>query len=53
MLVTGTTQSQLSRFSGVHQPSISQFLSGRIAMSDEMLDRLLSCLGYRLEVVGQ
>ncbi len=37
--------------SGVRQPSISQFLSGRIEMSDEMLDRLLSCLGYRLEVV--
>jgi hypothetical protein len=35
----------------VKQPSISQFLSGRIAMSDGMLDRLLSCLGYRLEVV--
>lgn len=37
--------------SGVRQPSISQFLSGRIEMSDELLDRLLSCLGYRLEVV--
>jgi len=35
----------------VRQPSISQFLSGQIEMSDEMLDRLLSCLGYRLEVV--
>ena len=45
------SQSELSRMSGVRQPSISQFLSGRIEMSDEMLDRLLSCLGYRLEVV--
>lgn len=45
------SQSELSRISGVKQPSISQFLSGRIAMSDGMLDRLLSCLGYRLEVV--
>lgn len=51
MAETGMSQSALSRISGVRQPSISQFLSGRIEMSDEMLDRLLSCLGYRLEVV--
>lgn len=51
MAETGITQSELSRLSGVRQPSISQFLSGRIDMSDEMLDRLLQCLGYRLEVV--
>ncbi|NQW72594.1 MAG: helix-turn-helix transcriptional regulator [Actinobacteria bacterium] len=48
---TGTTQSQLSQLSGVKQPSSSQILSGRIEMSDEMLDRLLFCVGYRLEVV--
>ena len=51
MAETHVSQSELSRLSGVRQPSISQFLSGRIEMSDEMLDRLLSCLGYRLEVV--
>jgi len=51
MLNTGTTQSELSRLSGVWQPSISQFLSGKVPMSDEQLDRLLSCMGYRLEVV--
>ena len=51
MLETGTTQSELSRISGVRQPSISQFLSGRGHLSDDMLDRLLSCMGYRLEVV--
>ena len=50
MLETGTTQSELSRLSGVHQPSISQVLSGRIELSDDHLDRLLSCMGYRLEV---
>jgi transcriptional regulator with XRE-family HTH domain len=50
MLETGTTQSELSRLSGVRQPSISQTLSGRIEVSDEQLDRLLSCMGYRLEV---
>lgn len=51
MLDTGTTQSELSRVSGVRQPSISGFLSGRVDLSDEQLDRLLSCMGYRLEVV--
>jgi transcriptional regulator with XRE-family HTH domain len=51
MLDTGTTQSELSRISGVRQPSISGFLSGRVDLSDEQLDRLLSCMGYRLEVV--
>jgi plasmid maintenance system antidote protein VapI len=51
MLETGTTQSELSRISGVRQPSISQFLSGRVDLSDDMLDRLLSSMGYRLEVV--
>jgi len=48
---TGVTQSELARVSGVRQPSISQFLSGRVELSDDQLDRLLSCLGYRLEVV--
>jgi transcriptional regulator with XRE-family HTH domain len=51
MLESSITQSELSRLSGVHQPSISQFLSGRVEMSDEMLDRLLSCMGFCLEVV--
>src|SRR6478735_5030696 len=51
MLETSTTQSELSRVSGVHQPSISQFLSGKVELSDEQLDRLLSCMGYRLEIV--
>jgi transcriptional regulator with XRE-family HTH domain len=51
MLATSTTQSELSRLSGVRQPSISQFLSGKVHLSDGQLDRLLSCMGYRLEVV--
>jgi transcriptional regulator with XRE-family HTH domain len=51
MLETGTTQSELSRISGVRQPSISQYLSGRGHLSDGMLDRLLSCMGYQLEIV--
>jgi transcriptional regulator with XRE-family HTH domain len=51
MLETGTTQSELSRTSGVRQPSISQYLSGRARLSDRMLDRLLSCMGYHLEIV--
>lgn len=51
MLETGTTQSELSRVSGVRQSSISQFLSGKVNLSDEQLDRLLSGMGFRLEVV--
>ena len=50
MRETRTTQSALSRLSGVRQPSISQFLSGMVELSDDQLDRLLSCMGYRLEV---
>ncbi len=51
MLESGTSQSELSRLSGVWQSSISQFLSGKVHLSDDQLDRLLSCMGYRLEVV--
>lgn len=51
MSEAGVSQSELSRVSGVHQPSISQMISGRIEMSDEQLDRLMSCMGRRLEVV--
>lgn len=51
MQETGTTQSELSRVSGVRQPSISQCLSGRRHLSEDMLDRLLSCMGYRLETI--
>lgn len=50
MSTTGTTQSELARLSGMHQPSISQFLSGKINMSDEQLSRLLGCMGYKLEI---
>lgn len=53
MQKTSTTQSELSRLSGVHQPSISQFLSGKVELSDTQLDRLLSCMGYRLEITRQ
>ncbi len=37
----------------VRQPTISQILTGRIGVSDEQLQRLLSCMGYDLEVVRQ
>lgn len=53
MTATRTSQSQLARISGVRQPSISQFLSGAIDFSDDQIDRLLSCMGYRLEVSRQ
>lgn len=51
MLETGTTQSSLSRLSGVRQPSISGFLSGKVEISDDQLNRLLSCMGFQLEVL--
>jgi transcriptional regulator with XRE-family HTH domain len=51
MLRTGTSQSELARLSGAQQPSISQMLSGRRDPSDQMLERLLSCMGYSLEVI--
>ena len=41
MLETSTTQTTLSRISGVHQPSISQFLSGKVDLSDEQLERMV------------
>lgn len=51
MLETGTTQSTLARISGIRQPTISQILSERLGVSDDQLRRLLSCMGYELEVV--
>ncbi|MGL5830151.1 MAG: helix-turn-helix domain-containing protein [Angustibacter sp.] len=36
--------------SGIHQPSISAYLAGRVTMSDALLRRLLSCMGFRLEI---
>lgn len=51
MRITSTSQSELSRVSGVRQSSISQALSGKLNLSDEQLERLLSCMGYRLETV--
>ena len=50
MRETSITRSAPSRLNGVHQPSISQSLSGMVELSDDQLDRLLSCMGYRLEV---
>lgn len=51
MRETRTTQTGLSRLSGVRQPGISQFLPGKADLGDERLDRLLSCMGYRLEII--
>ncbi|NLG54455.1 MAG: helix-turn-helix transcriptional regulator [Rhodococcus sp.] len=51
MRESGVSQSELARLSGVHQPSISQFLSGRVELSDEQLNRLLACMGLQHEVV--
>jgi hypothetical protein len=51
MRTTGTSQVDLARISGVRQPTISKMLGDKVSVSDEQLDRLLSCMGYRLEVV--
>jgi transcriptional regulator with XRE-family HTH domain len=51
MRSTGTSQSRLAEISGIRQPTISQVLGGKIGISDEQLDRLLSCMGFQLEVV--
>ncbi|MHB1212555.1 MAG: hypothetical protein ACYC0W_09875, partial [Candidatus Nanopelagicales bacterium] len=48
---SGMTQSRPSILSGVRQPSLSQMLHGRIDISDDMLDRLPSCMGFRREVL--
>jgi hypothetical protein len=45
---TATTQSELSRLSGVRQPSISQFLSEKVDLSDEQLDRMLERRSWKL-----
>lgn len=50
MTDTQTTQTALAQLSGIKQPSISQFLTGKIDFSDEQLERALACMGYRLEV---
>lgn len=50
MAATRTSQSALALLSGVRQPSISQMLHGKIALSDAMLDRLLACMGFQLEI---
>ncbi|OHU47445.1 transcriptional regulator [Mycobacteroides chelonae] len=50
MRATRTSQTELARTSGIRQPSISQYLAGKTDFSDEQLDRLLSCMGYELEV---
>ena len=50
MVDVGMTQAKLAELSGVKQPSLSQMMHKRIDLSDEMLDRLLSCMGHRLEV---
>lgn len=51
MVESSTSQSELSRLSGVRQPSISGFLTEKVDLSDDQLNRLLSCMGFELEVL--
>lgn len=53
MASTNTSQVALARMSGVHQPSISQFITGKTELSDRQLERLLNCMGYELHVLRQ
>jgi transcriptional regulator with XRE-family HTH domain len=50
MTNTGISQPELARFSGVREVTISQFLSDKTDLSNDLLDRLMSSLGYRLEI---
>lgn len=50
MREAGTTQSELWRKSGVRQPNVSQMVSGHITGREDMLRRLLWCMGRKLEV---
>ena len=46
-LDAGLTQAELARIVGIQQPSLAQIESGRRAVSEEMLTRLLEAAGYR------
>jgi len=51
----GISQTELSGISGVKQPNISRYLSGRKPLGESVFDHLLSCMGFesrvRIEVV--
>lgn len=51
----GIRQTDLSAMSGVKQPNISRYLSGRKPLGEGVFDHLLSCMGFesrvRIEVV--
>ena len=47
----GVSQSMLSTVSGVRQPNISGYLSGRKPLGERVFTHLLSCLGYESRVV--
>lgn len=50
MRESGVSQSMLSRVSGVRQPNISGYLSGRKPLGESVFTHLLSCLGYESQV---
>lgn len=49
MLEHGLTQSGLSGMSGVRQPNISGYLSGKKPLGQDVFDRLTSCMGVIVE----
>lgn len=48
--LTGTSQTDLSRMTGVPQGRISQYVNGTLEPSDPMLTRLLSPLGVSVSI---
>lgn len=50
MQLTGTTQSELSRLTGVPQGRISQYVNGRLEPSEPTLSRLLSAMGVTTRI---
>lgn len=50
MQETGITQSSLSMMSGVKQPNISRYLSGRKPLGEVVFNHLLSCMGFESRV---
>ncbi|MDR1119266.1 MAG: helix-turn-helix domain-containing protein [Bifidobacteriaceae bacterium] len=53
MAEAGTSQSDLARVTGVAQGRISEYVNGRVGMSAEMLQYLLSGLGLRAVVAAR
>ncbi|MDR0432617.1 MAG: helix-turn-helix domain-containing protein [Bifidobacteriaceae bacterium] len=50
MRESGTSQTELSGLTGVSQGRISEYVAGKVTMSQAMLSHLLSAMGYAAEI---